>query len=155
MPEPLEVMLQHAAREVFDTMLNMKVSFAPSDTQIGSQPYVAGTIGFTGKFHALIQLYTNLDFARKMTSHLLGMPENMLDGHEMINDAIGELTNMHAGYIKSRLCDQGVPCSITFPTVVNGTDFSIVPVSGSTKRAICVCSHPKETVLLELIVKPE
>ena len=150
----IETMLQLAAREVFSTMLNIDINFGALDTNMGSTPFVAGTIGFTGKFNAVIYLYTNLRFARRMTSLLLGLPESAIDGHELINDAIGELTNMHAGHLKSRFSDKGLSCSITIPTVVHGNDFSIVPVSGASKKAICVCAKEQETVLLELIIKP-
>jgi chemotaxis protein CheX len=155
MVEQFETMLQLAAREVFDTMLNIKVNFVPPETKIANHPYVAGTVGFTGKFSGLLHLYTNIGFARKMTSHLLGIPPDQIEGHEMINDVIGELTNMHAGHIKSRLSDRGMPCSITIPTVVHGNDFSFQTISGSSKMTLCVCSTPQEAVLLEMIVKPQ
>lgn len=155
MVEQLESMLQLAAREVFDTMLGIQVSFAPQGTQLGSHSFIAGTVGFTGKFNGLVHFYTTHEFARKMTSHLVGIPVECIDGPEMVNDVIGELTNMHAGHIKSRLSDRGLLCSITIPTVVRGGDFCFQTISGSSKTTLCVCSKPDEMVLLEMIVKPQ
>ena len=147
--------MKSAANEVFATMLNMQVTFENSKLEmLDSDTHVAGAVGFTGKFNAVIYLYTNLAFARKMTGSLLGLPEDMIEGNEMINDAVGELTNMHAGHMKSRLADRGHSCVITIPAVVYGRDFRIEPVSGAERHAVCVRSG-QDCVLLELLVKPE
>ena len=151
----LELMLKSAANEVFGTMLNMKVTFDGPDVKIDQEPFIAGAIGFTGKFNAIIYFHTNMAFARTMTCSLLGMTDQMIEGQEMVNDVLGELTNMHAGHMKSRLCDRGMPCVMTIPTVVSGRDFQIQPVSGAQRHAIAVRSGAKGLVLLELLVKPD
>lgn len=155
MIKDLEDMLKSAASEVFATMLNMKVTFETPNVQtLDSETHVAGAVGFTGKFNAVIYLYSNVMFARKMTGNLLGLSEDMIEGNEMINDAVGELTNMHAGHLKSRLSDRGYPCVITIPAVVCGRDFRIEPVSGAVRHAVCVRANT-DWVLLEVLVKPE
>ncbi len=156
MIKDMEEMLKSAANEVFATMLNMSVTFEPPDQQLqDSQTHVAGAVGFTGKFNGVIYLYSNLDFARKMTCSMLGLTDDQIEGNEMINDVVGELTNMHAGHLKSRLSDRGHSCVITIPAVVCGRDFRIEPVSGAERYAVCVRANNTNFVLLEMLVKPE
>jgi CheY-specific phosphatase CheX len=155
MIKDMEDMIKSAANEVFATMLNMSVTFEHPDIQMqDSQTHVAGAVGFTGKFNGVIYLYSNLEFARKMTCCLLGLTDDQIEGNEMINDVVGELTNMHAGHLKSRLSDRGQSCVITIPAVVSGRDFRIEPVSGAERYAVCVRAN-KNCVLLEMLVKPE
>ena len=56
---------------------------------------------------------------------MLGISESEVDAGEMVTDAIGELSNMVAGYVKSRLCDSGLPCTLTIPSVVRGQELSV------------------------------
>ena len=154
MNNDLEQMIKSAANEVFGTMLNMRVTFDSPDVKIEKEPFIAGAIGFTGKFNAIIYLHTNMVFARIMTCGLLGLADHQIEGQDMVNDVLGELTNMHAGHMKSRLCDRGMSCVMTIPSVVSGRDFQIQPVSGAQRHAVAVRSGSQGLVLLELLVKP-
>jgi chemotaxis protein CheX len=155
MIDDVEKMLRSAATEIFSTMLNIQVQLEASDalTTDGS-PHIAGAVGFTGKFNGVVYLYSGVKFARAMTCNLLGLSEDQIEGDEMVNDAMGELTNMLAGHIKSRMCDRGASCAITIPSVVRGRDFRIEPISGAERRAIwAIC--PRDRVRIEIIMKPE
>ena len=44
-------------------------------------------------------------------------------GDEVVNDAIGELTNMVVGGFKNALCDAGYPCRLTIPSISAGRNF--------------------------------
>ena len=134
MTHNLEEMLKSAAEAVFPTMLSLKVTFMPSEDALPGESFVAGTIGFTGSFSAVLYLSTTSGFARKMTCNMLGLPDTMIDSNAMVNDALGELTNMHAGHIKTRLCDKGSPCCMTIPTVIRGSEFKIRPITGFQKN---------------------
>jgi chemotaxis protein CheX len=62
---------------------------------------------------------------------MLGLSEVELDaaGPEVINDAIGELTNMTVGAFKNGLCDLGFPCKLTIPSILRGTGIRVQPLS--------------------------
>jgi chemotaxis protein CheX len=155
MIDELEKMLRSAATEIFKTMLNQDVQLETSDafTSDGS-PHVAGAVGFTGKLNGVVYLYSGVKFARSITCNLLGLSDDQIEGDEMVNDAMGELTNMLAGHIKSRMCDRGFSCAITIPAVVRGRDFRIEPISGAERCAIwAICPHDR--VRMEIIMKPE
>ena len=153
MSEDWEPVLQAAATSVFTTMLSFKVEFAPLvENFFDGEKHIAGAVGFTGVYSAIIYVYSSAAFARRMTSSLLGMPEEEIQEDEMVNDAIGELTNMVAGHIKSNLNNQGKDCVMTIPTVVRGHDFRIEPVSGVHRQSVFFnCNGGR--VLVEALIK--
>lgn len=141
--------IHRAMNDVFKTMLARQPEFVSASVQsAGSheaassggpeagRPHVVGTVGFLGDVNGLIYLYFDLAFARLATCHLLGMTEAELDeaGDEVINDAIGELTNMTVGSFKNSLCDAGYPCKLTIPSILRGSNFCIEPISSATRH---------------------
>jgi chemotaxis protein CheX len=149
----LDTLLKSATQEVFTTMLSFKVDFeSHAANAINGDSHVAGTIGFTGKFNGVVFLYTSADFARRITSNLLGLSDTEIEGDDMVNDAIGELTNMLSGHIKARLSDKGFSCAMSIPTVVRGRSFQFEPVSHTDRCAVCFrCGA--DAVLVGVIIK--
>jgi chemotaxis protein CheX len=140
--------ITRAVKEVFSTMLGQHVQLADTAKQAGSQawpplagkmtqhdPYVVGTVGFIGDINGLLYLYLPEKFARIVTSHMLGMSESevVAEGDEVVNDAIGELTNMTVGVFKNGLSDSGLSCRLTIPSILRGTNFTIEPISSATR----------------------
>ena len=82
------------------------------------------------------------------------MTEAELDaaGDEVINDAIGELTNMTVGTFKNGLCDAGHPCKLTIPSILRGTNFSIEPIS-SAVRHIYYFDCAEHRVVADILMK--
>ena len=128
--------IQHAVAEVFGTMLRSPVTLnevpkaLPPPTPMtpaGNAPWVVGTVGFVGDINGLIYLYFSEDFATNCTEKMLGMSaaEVAEGGNEVVNDAVGELTNMVVGSFKNRLCDAGLPCKLTVPSILRGQNFRI------------------------------
>jgi chemotaxis protein CheX len=136
--------IKRAVADVFKTMLGRPAELCvvsqPADgnwspvVQMegdGSLPQVIGTVGFLGDANGLIYFYLDLPFARLVTCHMLGMTEAELEaaGEEVINDAIGELTNMTVGSFKNGISDAGFPCKLTIPTILRGSNFTIEPIA--------------------------
>ena len=141
--------IQRAVHDVFKTMLGRQPEFVSAVVQNagvhapavqpgteGNQAHVVGTVGFIGDVNGLIYLYFDLGFARLATCHLLGMADAELDeaGDEVINDAIGELTNMTVGSFKNSLCDAGYPCKLTIPSILRGSNFCVEPISSAVRH---------------------
>jgi chemotaxis protein CheX len=139
--------ITRAVSDVFKTMLGRVPAFvgsmpqptgssAPATPNGDQRLYVVGTVGFIGEVNGLIYLYLEEPFARLCTCQLLGMTEPELEaaGDEVINDAIGELTNMTVGGFKNGLCDAGYPCKLTIPSILRGSNFSIEPISSATRH---------------------
>lgn len=157
--------INRAVIDVFKTMIGREPTFsAPAQRPDGSaagvvvnnRPQVVGTVGFVGDVNGLIYLHLDLAFARICTCHLLGMSERELDdaGDEVVNDAIGELTNMTVGGFKNGLCDAGYPCKLTIPSILRGTNFSIEPVS-SAVRHVYHFDCAEHRVIADILMKSD
>ena len=137
--------INRAITDVFKTMVGRTPTFSarvemqdgrPQLDRDASRPQVVGTVGFNGDCNGLVYLHLDLAFARLCTCSMLGMSEVELDaaGEEVINDAIGELTNMTFGSFKNGLCNVGYPCRLTIPSILRGTNFSIEPISSAVRH---------------------
>ena len=139
--------ITRAIADVFKTMLGRQTELCSTSeqgnfcwppipsTQGEATPQVVGTVGFIGDVNGLIYFYLPSGFARICTSQLLGLSEAEIDeaGDEVINDAIGELTNMSVGSFKNGLCDAGYPCKLTIPSILRGSNFCIEPISSAER----------------------
>lgn len=140
--------ITRAVKDVFSTMLGQHVQLVDSEKHSGGQtwpplagkqtqhdPYVVGTVGFIGGFNGLLYFYLPEKFARVVTSHMLGMKESEVaaEGEEVVNDAIGELTNMTVGVFKNGLSESGLSCRLTIPSILRGTNFTIEPISSANR----------------------
>jgi chemotaxis protein CheX len=158
--------ITRAIGDVFKTMLGRHpelcitatdaavASWPPLATEGDPLPQVVGTVGFLGDANGLIYLYLPLPFARLVTCHLLGMTEAELEeaGDEVINDAIGELTNMTVGSFKNGLCDAGFPCKLTIPSILRGSNFCIEPIS-SAQRFIYSFQSAGHKIVTDILLK--
>jgi chemotaxis protein CheX len=155
--------INRAVKDVFKTMLGREPSSSAKGDQVKSdliaasdphRPQVVGTVGFLGDINGLIYLHLDLEFAKLCTCHLLGMSEPELNaaGDEVINDAIGELTNMTVGSFKNGLCDAGYPCKLTIPSILRGTNFSIEPIS-SAVRHVYFFDCAQHRVVADILMK--
>lgn len=153
--------ITRAVNDVFKTMLGRVPNFVgatlptpvddmapPAGPNTNLKPFVVGTVGFLGDINGLIYLYLDESFARLCTCHLLGMTDAELSeaGDEVINDAIGELTNMTVGGFKNGLCDAGYPCKLTIPSILRGSNFSVEPISSATRHIYHFESGGQEVV---------
>ena len=141
--------IKRAVTDVFKTMLGQDPLLLTAPEGVQNQPWppfgqspenappiIAGTVGFLGDVNGMLYLYLDLSLAQMATSQLLGMTEQELDtaGDEVVNDAIGELTNMTVGSFKNGLCDAGYPCKLTIPSILRGNNFTIEPMSSTTRQ---------------------
>ncbi len=138
--------LSRAVQDVFSTMLGKTAVLRDSQQELinahkvdalelkGQQ--IVGTVGFIGEITGLIYLYLEIPFAEDVACGLLDMePEELAECEdEVVNDAIGELTNMTVGAFKNQLCDVGYPCKLTIPSILRGSNFTIEPVRSAARR---------------------
>ena len=155
MIQEFDELIKSAVCEVFQTMLNMNMETKPFDTAIAAngESHVAGAVGFIGRLTGVVYIHASEPFARRITTTLLGLSPEEVQGQEMVNDAMGEMANMIVGHMKSRLADRGMPCVLTIPSVVRGTNFSIDAVS-STKGSLHMFSCREQYLFVEFLMKP-
>ena len=124
----LKEFITNAVSNVFDTMLSMEVESAtdgqPENYNGG---HIVGTVSFAGKVLGNLNLHVGEEFAVQMTAAMLGMETDEIVGDEEIHDVIGEVCNMIGGDLKSRLCDSGLTCELSIPSVTTGNELKIEP----------------------------
>lgn len=155
MIEVMEELVKGAVSEVFGTMLSIKTKPDKSLTLISNgDPHIASSVGFIGDVTGVVFIYSTDSFARLITSRMLGLRTSEAIGEELVNDSMGELGNMVVGHIKSRLCDRGMPCVLTIPSIVRGSQFSIEAAASATRMVIGFRCDAAEQVAIEVLIKP-
>lgn len=122
----LKTLITNSVFDVFETMLSMKVE-TTEDTipDFSNGCHIVGTVGFAGTVLGNLNLQVGEDFACQMTAAMLGMEIDEIEGDEEVHDVIGELCNMICGDLKSRLCDAGLACELSIPSITSGKEFKI------------------------------
>ena len=146
-------LLSSGIAEVFDTMLALETNPEPAcDLHAGKETILAGSVGFIGDANGVVYLKVTAAFARTLASRMLGIVEAELGDDDMVNDVMGELTNMIVGSVKSRLCDSGTPCVLTIPSIVRGESFRVERACASKRRLLGFrCGN--EHIVVELQMK--
>lgn len=126
--------ISRAVINVFETMLHCPISLCdpmeswpPPAASAVAEPQIVGAVGFLGDVNGLIYLYFQSSFASNCTGKMLGLDKREVEegGAGVVNDAIGEITNMIVGNFKNCLCDAGLPCKLTVPSILRGMDLKI------------------------------
>lgn len=152
--EQVEKMTGNAVKEVFQSMVSMELtSEAPNMPVNDPEGQIIGSVGFIGETSGVICIYMGDSLAKNATSRMLGISEGEVDEEGMVNDAVGELSNMVAGYVKSRLCDRGWHCVLTIPSIVRGRQLSVDSSAPNITRKILGFRSDKHHMIAELLIK--
>ncbi|MDP1580194.1 MAG: chemotaxis protein CheX [Candidatus Didemnitutus sp.] len=130
-----------AVQNVSNTLLHCPAQLiAPLEPDIpaySAEPYhVIGNVGFVGDANGIIYLCMTAEFARFAVGQILGLSPAEVDLHgpDVLQDAIGEMTNITVGGFKNEICDLGYPCRLTLPTIVLGTGLTVASIKGATRH---------------------
>lgn len=131
-----------ALQTVCKRMLQREAAFvsqpdASAPAGAGEQPHFFGSVGFVGQIDGIVYLCIPDDFAREAAAHLLGLsPAEVADSSDdTVKDVVGEITNMTVGAFKNALCDLGLPCKLTLPTILRGDRLAVSCLKGATRHA--------------------
>jgi chemotaxis protein CheX len=125
--EDLAVSLVH---DVFSTMLASD-AWPDAEADAAEAFPVTGAVFFAGAWKGAVQVEFEAGLAYRITAHLMSVPApGRVDSD--VRDAVGEVTNMIAGNLKSTLPPDTV---MSMPAVVEGSDFRlhVVGANQSTK----------------------
>lgn len=110
------------AETIWSSMLGLSLTpvdeFPPGHP---GEPMVVGCIQITGEWQGALTLQCTGELAKVATSIMFDMPQEETDS-SLIQDAVGELTNMLGGNLKSILPG---PSSLSMPAVAEGTCFTL------------------------------
>jgi chemotaxis protein CheX len=150
--DQIEQMTRDAVRLVFQTMLTMDVSDLPEPAPAAPNIEVFSSVGFIGEVTGSVYLGVDILLSHIITSRMLGISQDEIESEEMVNDVMGEVSNMIVGQVKSRLCDDGFSCTLTIPSIVRGKALSVEPPAHVSKRMIGY-RYGAKSFFTEILVK--
>lgn len=118
-PHELAEIIRNSTHSVFSTMLGTELSplEAIEDPTPFQQSEVIGFIGMAGDFAGYVSIHVSRRQATDFTARLIGVDVEEVTSEDEIRDAVGEITNMLAGNVKTALSALGL-VEIALPTVV-------------------------------------
>lgn len=116
----------HIVSEVWSSMLGLEAHSCEA-TAAYDGPAMAGSVWISGATDCMIAVQVQADGARQFAVAMFGLELTEISDTD-VADAVGELTNMVGGNIKSLLPE---PSSLSLPVVVQGSN-PVVRVVGGT-----------------------
>jgi CheY-specific phosphatase CheX len=133
--------------EIWGAVLGLDVAPSTEGPTAAGNRTLTGFVHIGGDWQGTVTLECPAGLATTAAATMFGMEEDEL-GKEEVDDALGELTNMTGGGIKSLLPGS---CTLSLPTVVEGVDYSVkVPGTEQVRSLTYSCDgHPVVIRLLE------
>jgi CheY-specific phosphatase CheX len=129
-PDALKFMAGHL-EEVFSTMLSLEIVPVQTTERPQFSDRVTGSVGFAGDtVNGVVYLHLSDGLANRVAGAMLGLPPEESLSEMDVNDAVGEVTNMLAGGLKSAFCDAGAMCALCPPAIIRGAAFEVQPAPG-------------------------
>jgi chemotaxis protein CheX len=125
--ENWNLVLEVAAREVFDLMLGCKLT-TPATPPAESHDMTA-MVGIAGQLCGVLILGCSVESSTLIASRMLGVQPAEI-GSEAC-DAFGEICNMIAGNFKNKISGLGNGCMLSVPAVISGGHYHVHPLSRS------------------------
>jgi chemotaxis protein CheX len=112
--------LLEGSKEVFETMIFMDLTESTDPEQKIEDDSFLGSITFRGEIEGCLAICCGAPCAKNIATNMLGMDSMEEISREEICDALGEVTNMVMGSVKSRIQDHTGDLQVSIPTVVMG-----------------------------------
>ncbi len=139
--------------EVFDTMLSMDVQYFEQVQQsylFGER--ILGSVNLVGPLMGIVNIQISQEFSRLITSAMLGIEEDEIEGVDEIKDVVGEVCNMVGGNLKSNLCDAGLTCELSTPALTTGKDYKC-DTREMTRNEYMTFFQDEHTILVDVGMK--
>ena len=132
----VEKYITDAALEVFATMIFIDISPGAvlSDKDDAVDSNLTSMIGLAGELRGVLAVHCSEKAAKGITGAMLGMEIEEMD--EDVKDAIGEITNMVAGGLKTAWASDGIDVELAIPTTVIGKSIRTSGLAGGTRFII-------------------
>lgn len=131
--------------EVWATFLGDGTPIFPGTSTVSADAWYSA-ITVTGEWEALILIAMPLSLSERITTTMLGLPEDEACSTEDITDALGELVNIVGGNVKSLMPG---PSKLSLPLVAQG---AVTTTSDLTEVCEVVLSWHDEPVLVSISV---
>ena len=125
--ETIIKLITEATELVFRTVLNEEIQ-PHSESPESLKPFVVAIVGLAGAGGGNLSILFDSDTAIKLAATMLGMKAEEVSTDDM-RDAIGELANMIAGNLKTKLTSTLPNLVLSIPTVITGDNYQIKHLS--------------------------
>lgn len=152
--EKLIELMRRATRDVFGTMLGIELTDEDAYVQEsapGPSEGVMALVGLAGQWAGSGTFSCSATSARQIAGQLLMQPYEAID--DEVLDAIGEVTNMVLGNVKTFLEEELGPMGLSIPTVIYGRNFTTRSVAKS-KWSVAPFQCLGESVEVHLCLAP-
>ncbi|GJQ50153.1 hypothetical protein KsCSTR_41510 [Candidatus Kuenenia stuttgartiensis] len=120
--------IKETTKILFETMIMLDLNYGDAslidETQIKTD--VIGMVSFTGQYHGVVGIFCSKKFALKVASSMLMM--ELEEFNNDVKDAVGEVSNMIAGNIKTKMSEKYGEMHLSIPIVIAGEGLSITAV---------------------------
>jgi chemotaxis protein CheX len=148
-----ESVLLDSVKEIFETMIFMDVArYNEPDRKLEGDTLL-GTITFKDAVKGCLSICCDKRCAKNIAISMLGLELTAELSKDEICDAIGEVTNMVMGSVKTRMRDVIGEVQVSIPTVVSGRELENSMGEGSIKTTIKVDVQNEYIVELSLLYK--
>ena len=141
--------------ETFETMLSLDLAKVGTPTDPGlNERRLVGCVNYAGEVVGIMSVHVSEEFARLMTSAMLGIESSEIESLEEVKDVLGEIANIVSGNLKSDFLDLGLACVISTPSITRGSDFKIEPNKIGPIHS-WVFRHQKHELIIEITLKED
>lgn len=142
-----------SAKEIFDTMIFLPVKeldgqYDPSN----SAESLICTITFTGKIQGSFSTLCDVENAQKIARAMLMLEADAEISQTDTCDALGEVTNMIIGGLKSRLSDAAKDMQIFIPATIKGMEIQQI-IGKNTKKVNLAIDVDGKTIKIAMMYK--
>jgi len=125
-----------ATTDVFNTMIMLEARPGPplSEKRTVFGNSISALLGLSGVLQGMLCIHCPEQGAKVITANLLGM--DIEDLNEDVNDAMGELANMIAGGLKTRLTSNGEALELSIPTAIAGASYTVNSMSAAASITV-------------------
>ena len=131
----MEKALWQSAKESFETMIMLPIERSEeAENQVETSKSIIASIAYVGPIKGAVTIKCNSQSAAKIARSMLMMTDEDELTVEDIHDAIGEVTNLVIGGLKSRIAETIGQVEVSIPIVMEGKE--VVPAIGSDGNMI-------------------
>lgn len=116
--------LLEGAKEVFETMVFMGLEESSEPRLQIEGDSILGSITFSNAMEGCLSIRCDMPCARVVAANMLGLDASEEIADDEVCDAIGEITNMVMGSVKSRAATETGELQVSIPTIVRGHDLA-------------------------------
>ena len=141
------------AKEVFETMIFMDIEESSEPDRQVEGDALLGSITFKGNLEGCLTICCGVLCAKTIAVNMLGMDSGEELSKEETHDAIGEVTNMVMGSVKSRVQDSVSDLEVSIPSVVSGRGLDSSLGDGTTRILVKVGIEDEYIAELSLLYR--